>query len=93
MTIATNLKLAKTALLCTVLFSANAVWSSCPESGGQANATDPDGAQAKTLSATTHNQSGTMSATELYAFLHDAKMHKPDGMGDYEQNYRTDYPR
>jgi hypothetical protein len=92
MNIATVSKVAKTALLCTGLFSANAVWS-CPESGGQANATNPDGAQAQALSAGTHDQSETLSAAELNALLHDAKTNKPDGLGDYVRNYRTADPR
>jgi hypothetical protein len=92
MTTATVSKVARTALLCTGLFSANAAWS-CPEGGGQANATNPDGAQAQTRSAAAHGQLGTMSATELNALLHDAKMNKPDGLGDYVRNYRTAYPR
>jgi hypothetical protein len=92
MTIATVSKVAKTALLCSGLFSANAVWS-CPEIDGQAHATHPDGAQAQTLSAATHDRSGTMPATELNAMLHDAEMHKPDGLGDYVQNYRIAHPR
>lgn len=93
MTIATASKVAKTALLYTCLFSANAAWSSCPENGGQANATNPDRAQAQALMAATHVQSGTMSATELNALLHDATMNKPDGLGDYLEDYRTAYPR
>jgi hypothetical protein len=92
MTIATVSKVAKTALLCSGLFSANAVWS-CPESDGQASASKPDGAQAQTIAAAIHDQSETMSATELHALLHDAKMHKPDGLGDYVQNYRIAHPR
>jgi hypothetical protein len=93
MTIATVSKVVKMALLCTGLFSANAAWSSCPESGGQANATHPDRAQAQTLSAATHDQSGTMSATRLYAYFHDPKMNKPDGLGDYVEDYRSAYPQ
>jgi len=92
MTTATVSKIAKTALLCSGLFSANAVWS-CPEIDGQASASNPDGAQVQTLSAAIHDQSEMMSATELNALLHDAEMNKPDGLGDYVQNYRMAYPR
>lgn len=94
MTIATVSKVGKMALLCAGLFAANAAWSSCPEgSAGQANATNPDRAQAQTLSAASYGKSETMSTTRLYALLHNAKLNQPDGLGDYVEDYRAEYPR
>ena len=69
-------KIAQTTLLCTGLIAANAVWS-CPEGPGAANATNPAVSQAQTL-----------FAADLYKLFHEAALNKPDGLGDYVQNFQ-----
>ena len=73
-------KIAQTALICAGLLAANAVWA-CPENAGAANAANPNTAQAQRL-----------SALDLYGLLHDADLNKPDGLGDYVQDFKAAYP-
>ena len=86
-------KIAKTTLLCAGLIGANGVWSKdCPEGPGAASATHPDASQTQALSVVTETQPGTLSGADRYEMFHDAVLNKPDGLGDYVQNFRAAYP-
>jgi len=86
-------KIAKMTLLCAGLFAANGVWSKdCPEGPGAANVIHPEASQARTLSVVTETQPSTLSGAERYELFHAAVLNKPDGLGDYVQNFQAAYP-
>jgi len=58
----------------------------CPEAAGTANGVPlSSAAQAPTP--------GGMSSAELYAVLHDVALNKKDGLSNYDDDYRTRYPK
>jgi hypothetical protein len=74
----------KSILQTATLFTALAVISpagshDCLEAAGKGPGTSPGADRAKTL-----------SGSELYQALHDPTVNKPDGLGDYVQNFQSD---
>jgi hypothetical protein len=83
-----------TALLCAGLIAANGVFAEdCPQKAGAANAHQPVGEGADTGSISVGDRPRARSAAELYELFHAPDLNKPDGLGDYVQNFQPTDPR
>jgi len=79
---ATTKKILQTAMLFTSLAVTNPVWShECLQAAGKDHGASPGADQAKTL-----------LTSERYRALHDPATNKPDGLGDYVQNFQAVSP-
>ena len=83
---------AKTTLLCAGLFAASAAWS-CPGDSAAVNPSNQEAKQTQTPPSATVAQSNAPSPARLYAILHDPALNKPDGLANYAEDYKAEYPR
>ena len=87
-------KRVQTGLLFAGLVVANGVFAKdCQQNAGAANTHQPGAGEADRIWTSAVTRPRTRSTAELYELFHAPDLNKPDGLGDYVQNFQPTYPR